>query len=106
MAINNPEAIRFSNEKVRVAANRLAQAYNFSRAALDEWYARNMGAQFPVGGGIVEDGATSDGRPVIDGNDVTLLVSRLSELTTDYEADSNAKLNTILKIAPNPQSQA
>ncbi len=39
MAITTPEHITFSNEKVRIAADRLVQAYNFARLALDEWFA-------------------------------------------------------------------
>lgn len=59
MAIDNPEAVRFCNEKVRVAADRLAQAYYHARQVRDEWYANNMGTLLPVDGGEVLDGANA-----------------------------------------------
>jgi hypothetical protein len=101
MAIDNPEAVRFCNEKVRVAADRLAQAYYFARQVRDEWYANNMGALLPVDGGEVMDGAHADGRHVITGNDATNLIVRCEDLIADLEANANAKLNTVLGVAVN-----
>ena len=99
MAIDNPEAVRFCNEKVRVAANRLAKAYFFAKEVAAEWYANNMGALLPVDGGDVLDGSATDGRHVITGNDATALIVRLTELVADYEASDNAKLNTVMAVA-------
>jgi hypothetical protein len=101
MSITNATAIRFCNEKARVAADKLAQAYYFGKEVLDEWYAQNLGTIIPVNGGIVEDGAAIDGRSVITGNDVTNVINRISELVTDYEASGKAKLNTINIVAVN-----
>lgn len=97
----NPEAIRFANTRLRVVADMLAQAYYASKAAQAEWYANNLGALFPSGD-VVIDGSETDGRHPIDGNDAANLITRASELVTDYEASSNAKLNTILNVAVNP----
>jgi hypothetical protein len=99
MAITNPEAIRFCNERVRVAASHLAQVYFLAKAVSAEWTANNMGALIPVDGGDVEDGSASDGRHVITGNDATGVILRLNELIADYEAAGGAKLNTILAVA-------
>ena len=99
--ITNAEAVRFSNERIRVAANKLNAAYKCAREVQDEWYANNMGTLFPTGEGPVVDGSVTDGRHPISADDVLLLITRLSELTTDYEANSNAKLNTILNVATN-----
>ena len=41
MAITNPQAVKFSNEKIRLVADKLAQAYNFAKDTLNEWYANN-----------------------------------------------------------------
>lgn len=101
MAIDNPEAVKFCNERVRIAADKLAQTYYLARAVLDEWYANNMGALIPVEGGDVLDGSATDGRHVITGNDATNLITRCSEICTDFEANNNAKLNTILAVAVN-----
>jgi high-affinity K+ transport system ATPase subunit B len=101
MAIDNAEAVKFCNEKVRVAADKLAQAYYFAKQVQDEWYANNMGAIIPVDGGEVIDGAATDGRHVITGNDATNVIIRCGDLVTDMEANNSAKLNTVLAVAVN-----
>ncbi len=100
MSNNNTQAVKFCNESIRVAADKLAQSY-FANQVLDEWYARNLGSVIPVDCGEIEDGAAVDGRPVITGNEVHLMMSRISEIVADYEASNNAKLNTILQVSPN-----
>lgn len=99
MSITNPEAVAFSNEKARVAADRLAQTYYFCKEVLDEWYANDMGTTIPVDGGTVVDGSETDGRHPVTGNDVTNVIVRCQDLVTDLEANSKAKLNTILAVA-------
>ena len=101
--IDNPQAVRFANEKVRVIADRLAQAYYACKAVNDEWYANNLGEVFPTGEGPVVDGSATDGRHPIMADNVLLLITRCGELVTDYEANGNAKLNTVLSVAVNPQ---
>ena len=101
MAIDNPEAVRFCNEKVRVAADKLAQAYFFAKAVQAEWYANNMGTLVTVDGGDVLDGSQTDGRHVITGNDATNVITRCGDLVTDMEANGSAKLNTVLGVAVN-----
>lgn len=96
----NAEAVRFSNERVRVAADKLAQAYLLAKAVAAEWTANNLGELFPLAD-IVVDGSAVDGRHPITGNDATLLMARLNELVADYEANNNAKLNTVLNVAVN-----
>lgn len=110
MPITSPEAITFCDQKVRVAADRLAQAYFFASQVLDEWNANNYGGTIiPIDGGTVRDGASptddagtgGDGRKVIDGNDVHGIINRCSELIADYEASGGAKRNTILAVSVN-----
>ena len=100
--ITDPQAIRFCNERVRLAANRLAQAYNFAKEVSAEWNAHGGDKLVPNTDDPVIDGSAIDGRPPITGTKVNLLVNRLSELITDYEANGNAKLNTILAVSPKP----
>lgn len=100
MAVKDVQAVTFCNEKVRRAADRLAQAYYFGKIVLNEWNAQNYGGTtIPIDGGTVEDGSVTDGRPVITGNDVHGLIARISALVTDLEASTNAKLNTVIKVA-------
>ena len=102
MAIDNPQAVKFSNERIRTMADKLAQAYYAAKALEQEWYANNMGELFPVGEGPVVDGSATDGRHPIMASNVLLLVTRCSELVADMEASNNAKLNTVLSVAVNP----
>lgn len=99
--ITNPEAVRFCNERIRVAANKLNAAYKFAKEVQAEYYANNLGELFGVGDGPVVDGSATDGRHPIGGNEVLLLITRLGELTADYDAGESAKLNTILAVATN-----
>ncbi len=46
-------------------------------------------------------GTNGDGRKVISGQDLHNIMTRLSELTSDYESTNNAKLNTILAVSVN-----
>ncbi|MDB4786210.1 hypothetical protein OAG36_00600 [bacterium] len=105
MAITDPAAIKWSNEKARVAADKLVQAYNFAVQVQSEWNS-GMSSEFPNDSSIVEDGAHDtatrpDGRTEITGADVNNVMVRAGEIITDYEATSNAKLNTLLAVSVN-----
>ena len=102
MPIADVEAVRFANEELRPAADQLAQLYYLAKSVRDQWFARGMAARFPNTSDVVEDGSANDGRPRITGADVNNLITRLDEIVTSFEAGSNAKLNTILKVAVNP----
>lgn len=98
--ITNPEAIRFCNERVRVAADKLAQLYYVAKSVGQEWTATGLGDIIAYNNGdLVVDGSATDGRHPISGIDVNNLVTRLGEIVTDMEANSNAKLNTVLAVA-------
>jgi len=97
--ITNPEAVRFCNERVRVVADRLAQAYTLAKQVQAEWFANSMAELLPNDGSLVIDGSATDGRHPITGANVTNIITRCGELITDYEANTNAKLNTVLGVA-------
>ncbi len=102
--IKSSEAVRFCNERVRVAADRLAQAYFFAKVVTAEWTANNLGSTIAYDNAdLVWDGSGIDGRHPISGIDVNNVVNRLSELVADLEANGSAKLNTILAVAVNPE---
>jgi hypothetical protein len=80
----------------------LNAAYKFAKEVQAEWFANDLGTIIAYDNGdLVVDGSATDGRHPITGIDVNNLITRLSELTTDYDAASSAKLNTILAIATN-----
>lgn len=103
--ITNPEAVKFTNERIRVAADAFGVAYNTAKALVAEWTANNMGTLLPVSADVVVDGSASDGRHVITGNDCNGIIARANELIADYEASGNAKLYTVLGVAVNYQSR-
>lgn len=112
MAITNPEAIAFSNTRIRPAADSLAKLYYRAKQVKQEWDANSMSSLITNTSDVIRDGASptddvgtgGDGRHVITGIDATAIITRLSEFITDYEASSNAKLNTVLAVAVNTNS--
>lgn len=103
MAIDNSQAVKFCNERVRQAADRFAQLYWWSKIVAQEWTAQGIGALIPNDASIVIDGSATDGRSVLTGIDVNLLAARVSEFIALLEANANAKLNQIHKVAVNPE---
>ena len=97
--ITDPEAVRFANEQIRVAANRLSQAYAFANVVIDNWNATGISSKLTNTADPVIDGSATDGRPPITGADCNNIINRLTELQTDYEASGSAKLNTILAVS-------
>ena len=99
--ITNPEAVKFCNEKIRVAASRYAALYFKAKEIAAEWAANpdlatNMAYDNTD---LVVDGSAKDGRHPISGVDVNNIINRLNELVSVLEADGHAKLNTVLGVA-------
>lgn len=96
------EIIKFSNEKVRVAADLLAQLDNFGTATLAEWNARldvhPDNDTIPIGDG---SGADGDGRPEATGAKVTNIITRLIEFKAAM--DVAGVRDTVLQMAVNTQ---
>lgn len=109
MAITNQEAIKFSNEKLRVVTDMCAQLYNFGKSVADEWDSRSMSSLIPNDAGEIlmdsaygTDGTDGDGRPVVTGQDLTrVVVLLIKQFIADFEADSNLKLILALRVAVN-----
>lgn len=88
MAITNPVAIKFANEKIRKAADCLAQLDTFAGQVLAEWTALGGAALIPNTTDVVQDTASpngtdttgGDGRPGITGIKVNNIINRLTEL--------------------------
>ena len=102
--ITDPEAVTFSDLRLRKGADLIAHAYYFAKLVNDEWFATGMSAKITNTSDPIVDGSATDGRHPITGADATNMVTRCMDLVTDMEANSNAKLNVILGVAVNPDS--
>lgn len=103
--IVDPTAVRFCNEKVRVMADSMAANYLTAKAIVAEWNANTLSNLIPNTSGTVIDGSQTDGRNQITGAMATAIITRAQEIITDYEANSNAKLNTVFSVKVNGQSK-
>lgn len=114
MPITNPVAIKFSNEKLRVAADMLAQADNFAAATLAEWTALGGAALIPNTADVLRDSASptddlgtgGDGRPVVTGAKLTNIINRLTALRATATNSGLAMgvagvRDTVLQVAVN-----
>jgi hypothetical protein len=100
----NAQAIAFVNNMARRYADAEAQAYNTAKALNAFWNANSVSGVVPNDATIILDGAATDGRQIVTGAQTTNVVTRCQEKIADYEANSSAKLNTILALAVNTTS--
>ncbi len=56
---------------MRIAADRLALAYNYANVVVNEWFATSMSAKITNTSDTIIDGAAQDGRTPITGADAT-----------------------------------
>ena len=108
--ITDPQAISFANTKVRVMADLLQSTYWSAKAIVTEWNATSMSALIPNTADPIKDGAnpvtgTADGRKPITGAKATSIITRAQEFITDYEASTNAKLNTVEQVSVNGEAR-
>ena len=101
MPITDPEAVRFSNEKVRTLADDLTAAYYAAVEFANEWDATDMGTKIPNTSDTIIDGSAVDGRHPITGANVNGLKGYSDGLIADLEAGGNTKLNILLAIEVN-----
>lgn len=92
-----PRAVAFA-QKTRTVATYAEFWYRYSKRITQEWFAGNMSADIPNNSTLIED----DGKKPLTGADITNIITRATEFVTDYEAGSNAKLNTVLKASSAP----
>ena len=101
MAIESPQAVKFSNEKIRIAADKLSQLNYLANEIIDDWFASGMDKSITNTADIILDGSENDGRTIITGADAVNIITRLIEFRDDMAAGDKAKLNTVLKPAVN-----
>lgn len=104
--ITSPQAIRFSNEKIRVAADLIAQLDNFAATVIAEWNAAGGASLIANTSDVIADGASADGRPVITGAKANNIINRLSELRSTNAAaglalGASGVRDTVLQVAVN-----
>ena len=85
--------------RARAAATRLEIAYREAKRLSQDWYANDHATDIPNNAALLDDGNAT--LPITNA-DVYNLVTRCDELIADYEATSNAKLNTVLALANPP----
>ena len=108
-AITNNEAIKFSNEKMRIVADLMAQLYNFGKSVNDEWISREIGSIIPDDSEAIlhdsafgTDGTDGDGRPIVNGADLnSIMVGTVDYFIALLEENDNERLKIILNVAVN-----
>lgn len=101
MPISDVQSVKFSNEELRPAADRAVQFYHWAKQTVTDWNDKNLAATITVGGGEIMDGAETDGRTIVTGNDAVVLINQLQAFVTDMEANGGAKLAAYDKYAVN-----
>lgn len=115
MAITNSVAITFSNQKLRIAADLIAQLDNFASSVLAEWTALGGVTLIPnTVGNVLRDSASpnddigtgGDGRPVVDGAKLNNIINRLTAFkstvaTTGLAMGVAGVRDTVLQVAVN-----
>jgi hypothetical protein len=103
MANTSPQAVRIANEKIRPAADRFGQLYNYLKALQAEAAAESWLTLFPNDSQLVVDGSAEDGRAPITNLDVRSFITLADAYITFMEQASNLNRDLVLKIAVNPE---
>ena len=103
--ITNAQAIAFCNQQVRKMADSMASNYATCKAIVNNWNALSMSSLITNDASNIVDGSATDGRSPITGAMATNIITRAQEVITDYEATSNAKLNTVIQVKVNGGAQ-
>lgn len=104
MPVTEPQAVRYSNEKVRVTADFFLTLYHTCKRLKLDWDNQNLAALIPNDDTVIEDGSTVDGRSPITGAMVHNIMNRAFEFTSSMEEGGNGRLNTVDQVAVNGQS--
>lgn len=107
MAIDNAQAVAFSNQQLRQLGDAMASAYWTAKTVVANYYADpTLGTEYT--NGIAEeilDGAQTDGRPLVTGNDALGLITQAAAWVSTCEANGGAVLNVLLGYAVNGRSR-
>jgi len=84
MAIDNAEAIRFSNEVVRPLAERVRDLNVLCENAMAVWYG-GMNSDFPNDSTAVDDGREAEGVSRLTGGDVNSFMGQLATFVSQMD---------------------
>ena len=101
--ITNTQAIKFENETARQYCEHAWGTYLRAKDLVNTWNAQALSAVIPNTGDTFDDGSQTDGRVIVTGAACTSAVTRAQEMIADMEANSNAKLNTLLALGMIPR---
>lgn len=101
--MSTPQQNFILGTQIRPAAKRMASLYFFCESLQAEANAANWLTVFPNDNAVVDDGAVSDGRPVVTDAQIRAFISIAGTFITYMEATSNANLNATLALAVNPE---
>jgi len=105
MSINDPVAVKFSNERIRPAADTLARAYSAAKGILSMWAAQGVAVSITDTADAVEDGSPADGRQAITGADANRIIEALSVVVAALEGvatDGDSHVMNALRVSVNP----
>ncbi len=109
MDIDNPELIKFSNEKGRICADSLLQAYNTAKQFIEHW--NNLTTAMPNTADEIADGSqtsmgiSADGRKSITGEKYHQFKTSCESIITLVESNDNEIKTLLLNIAVNGQAR-
>lgn len=92
----NPQALFFSNNKIRPLADMYYSLYLTAIAILEQWNSQNMPKVIPMDNEIIDDGAGKDGRPLITDQQINDFISVLQDLVKYHQDNNNiGKISSI-----------
>lgn len=109
MDIDNPKLVKFSNEKGRICADSLLQAYNTAKQFIEHW--NNLTTAMPNTADEIADGSqtsmgvSADGRKSITGEKYHQFKTSCESIITLVESNDNEIKTLLLNIAVNGQAR-
>lgn len=97
MAVTNPEAIKFTNERIRPAADKFAASYIAAVAHMAAWEA--VKALVPNDDTLIEDNRQNEGVSQLTGRDVHTIAAMVKNIKDTLEANSNALRDVVFKVS-------
>jgi len=105
----NAQAIAFANNYARVTADDVVSCYLTMKRTLSVWNGQNLVSIIPNDSNPIQDGATvasgtADGRAPITDAQINTMMSNLTTLVNQFEANSSLILNQFQQIQVNARS--
>ena len=115
MANTNPQAVDFSNTRIRPMADLLFTCYLTAKSIVNQWNAQGVATVIPNDSTVIADGAATDGRAQITDAQATAIITRSTEFINWMEQGlvgspftgsvTNATLNTVTAVEVNGASK-